>query len=205
MFTGIISNTAEFSKLTSSLLIKCKKLSAHPGNSISVNGVCLTVKTIKNGIICFDLSEETIKKTSFKHLKTGDILNIESAVKLSDSLGGHIVTGHVDCTGQIAEIRKLRQSREIIITIPSKFKKRVVEKGSIAVDGISLTIAKVIKNGAMISLIPYTLEKTNIGLKKKGDIVNIEFDILYKYAKQKSSTANDNISIDLLVKSGFIA
>ena len=191
MFTGIIEDKGkvlrvEFrgqaKRLTIGLPVHLTELQL--GDSINVNGVCLTVVERSGQGVTLDLSEETIKKTALGELKGEDPVNLERALKLTDRLGGHIVTGHIDGVGVILEKKKERDFVNLKIRIPKNILKYVVSKGSIAIDGISLTVNELIGEDVQITLIPYTLEKTNLMEKKTGDRVNVEADILGKYVEK---------------------
>lgn len=186
MFTGLIE---EVGIVVSSLKKKdntriCIKTSLNSkiGDSVAVNGACLTVVDIKENIMCFDVSEETISRTNLKYLKHGDLINLERSMIAGVSrLDGHIVLGHVDFVSNIKSIRQLGQHRELDIYIPSSYMLMVVPKGSIAIDGISLTINYVFDDFIRINIIPHTWENTNLKSKKIGDYVNVETDIIGKY------------------------
>ncbi|MFH0877150.1 MAG: riboflavin synthase [Candidatus Omnitrophota bacterium] len=150
------------------------------GDSISVNGVCLTVVRIQDKILSFDVMPQTVQTTTLKSLKHGDRVNIEPALKVGDRLGGHFVTGHVDCVGVIRSKRLTRGNTEVHIGVPSKFLKYLIPKGSVAVDGISLTISDVKRGGFSVGVIPHTLKATTLGFKTSSAPVNIEFDFLVK-------------------------
>jgi riboflavin synthase len=151
------------------------------GDSISVSGACLTAVKIYERSIEFDLSEETMRRTYFYKLKKGDPVNLERAVSASGRFDGHFVTGHIDCVGVIRLLEKNNFSPHLKVEIPSEFLKFCAEKGSIAVDGISLTVAEVDETGFSVALIPYTIEHTNLKYRKPGDPVNVEVDILSRY------------------------
>ncbi|MGD1838220.1 MAG: riboflavin synthase [Nitrososphaeraceae archaeon] len=153
------------------------------GQSLSINGTCLTITKLQNNIVEFELIGETIKKTCLYNIKPGDKLNIERSMSMSGRFDGHIVQGHVDCVGVIMKKNNLAHETQILIKIPKQFMELVVSKGSISIDGISLTIVSIKNNSILISLIPHTLKNTTLGIKSKGDMVNIEFDILGKYIK----------------------
>ncbi|MGD1834643.1 MAG: riboflavin synthase [Nitrososphaeraceae archaeon] len=153
------------------------------GQSLSINGTCLTITKLQNNIVEFELIGETIKKTCLYNIKPGDKLNIERSMSMSGRFDGHIVQGHVDCVGAIMKKNNLAHETQILIKIPKQFMELVVSKGSISIDGISLTIVSIKNNSILISLIPHTLKNTTLGIKSKGDMVNIEFDILGKYIK----------------------
>ncbi len=206
MFSGIIQGTAEVKKIEKlgegrRFFIDIKKYSKElrSSYSICISGCCLTVTNISKGVASFDILPETLKKTYFKNLKAGDKVNIERSLKLGDEVGGHFVSGHVDCVGKILKKRSFLGSRrskasskinkkinmkdfsEMEIEFPKEFSHLLIDKGSVAIDGISLTVVKANKNSFSIALIPETLKLTTLGFKKKGDIVNLEFDQMAKY------------------------
>lgn len=150
------------------------------GDSIAVDGVCLTVAEKKDGIV-LDVAPETLKRSTLKYIRTGDAVNLELPLTPQSPLGGHIVQGHVDCVGKIVSKRKEGDGERITIELPAEYSKFVVEKGSIAIDGMSLTVAKKLRNRIEIAIIPHTLKNTNISLKRAGSYVNIEIDIIARY------------------------
>jgi riboflavin synthase len=154
------------------------------GDSISINGACLTVSEKREQIVKFDLSEETLKKSTLGELKEGSFVNLERALRLSDRLGGHFVTGHLDGIGTIIERKKDREFVQMKVKVPDHIVKYVVPKGSIAIDGISLTVNECRGNEISLMLIPYTLEKTTLMEKRAGDSVNLEADLLSKYVER---------------------
>lgn len=166
MFTGIITSLGKVKSRIGNKLCIASKIDIKLGDSISVNGVCLTVAKKEPDNFTVDLLDETIKKTNLGKLRIGETVNLELALKVGDRIGGHIVTGHVDCTGRV--IRRYRNILEIESPI-----RGLLPKGSIAVNGVSLTIVKVVRNRFTVHLIPYTLQHTNLGQSR---IVNIETD-----------------------------
>lgn len=188
MFTGLITEVGKIKKIIKrgdglQIRIEAQKSSKELklGDSIAINGVCQTA--IKVGSNYFEIQsvEETLKKTTIGLFKEGEEVNIELAMKVADRFGGHIVQGHVDCVGTVKEIKKLTTSWLFKFRIPDEFIPMVTKIGSIALDGISLTIADVNKNIVITSIIPYTMENTILKNKKVNSYVNIEFDILGKY------------------------
>lgn len=151
------------------------------GQSVALNGVCLTVTGISNSKCNFEMIEETTKKTDLGNLKEGGVINIERSLKVGDRMEGHFVLGHVDGVGIIKKIERKPKEIKIWFEIPKNLAKFVVQKGSIAIDGISLTVVDVQKNLASVCLIPHTVDVTNFHTRKIGDKVNIETDILGKY------------------------
>ncbi|MGI0082240.1 MAG: riboflavin synthase [Nitrosopumilaceae archaeon] len=192
MFTGIVEGLGaikKFDKKTTNLsaarmqvdLGKLAK-SLKVGHSVAINGVCLTVTKISKNQAEFEMIDETMKRTDLGTLEHGDKVNIERSLKVGERMEGHFVLGHVDGTGKIIKIEKTPKEIKIWIEIPKKLARHVVRKGSIAIDGISLTLVDVIKNKISVCIIPHTMKITNLGSKKIGDKVNIETDILGKYA-----------------------
>jgi riboflavin synthase len=177
------------------------------GDSININGVCLTVVQKKEQAIELDLSQETLQKTILGELREGDPVNLERALRLTDRLGGHIVTGHIDGIGVIVEKRKERDFLQFRIRIPEPLSRYVVQKGSVAIDGISLTVNEYQGGEIQITLIPYTIDKTTLVDKKMGDRVNVEADILGKYVEKLLSQGNkkfENLDLGFLKEHGFI-
>ncbi|EKE15809.1 MAG: riboflavin synthase subunit alpha [uncultured bacterium] len=187
MFTGIIAKLSEIKKTSyksGSLFVEIKKPAGWKigeGESISVNGVCSTARKINSDIFEVEYMPETIKKTTVGGFKKGILVNLEKSLKMNDLLDGHIVQGHIDARGKIREIRKIKESKVIKIQTPSKFMIYIVPKGSISIDGISLTVVDVGINWFSVSLVSYTLENTNMHKLNVDDEVNIETDILAKY------------------------
>ncbi|MFB3047923.1 MAG: riboflavin synthase [Nitrosopumilaceae archaeon] len=191
MFTGIIEGIGKVIKINKnttnrSALQLMVDLGKHSkglkiGQSVALNGVCLSVTKISKNKCSFELIDETIKKTDLGNLKIGGIVNIERSLKVGDRMEGHFVLGHVDGVGIIKKIEKKPKEIKLWFEIPKKLSKYVVKKGSIALDGISLTVVDVKKNNASVCLIPHTMNVTNFNSKKISDKINIETDILGKY------------------------
>ena len=212
MFTGIIEEVGKivnFLKRSDSLLLEIEApetvKNCNLGDSICVNGVCLTVTKLTKNSFFADVSPETYRKTNLKFFKTGSLVNLEKSLTLSKPLGGHIVTGHIDDVGKIVEINKLRDFYEIIVEFSENLRKYIVEKGSIAINGISLTVNRVYDNKISLMIIPHTMNDTNLRNVNIGDLVNIEVDIIGKYVENMLKYTNDKneISIDFLRKHGF--
>ena len=191
MFNGIIYNTGTITKISkrskginlfiqSNIKLKKKDL----GKSICCDGVCLTLMTINKSTCEFFLSNETIKRSKFKKSKIGDKINLELPMKYGQEISGHICQGHVDTTGRLFKISKKDKALIYEIKINKYFKRLLVEKASILINGVSLTISKIKSNSFELWLIPHTLKLTNLSNIKSGDIVNIEIDILSKYVKK---------------------
>ena len=159
------------------------------GDSVCINGACLTATKLSKGEAEFEMVAETIKRTNLGRIKPGDEVNIERSMKVGDRLEGHFVLGHVDGTGVIEEIQKMPSETKVWIRLNRELSKSLVSKGSIAVDGVSLTLVDVESDRVSVSLIPHTLGATTLGLRKRDDIVNIETDILGKYVVSNLSTS----------------
>lgn len=187
MFTGIIKKVSvveNISQKNESLFVSIKKPKGWKiwlGQSIAINGVCSTVKTIGKESFVVEYMPETIAKTTVENYAKGSLVNLESSMTLNDLLDGHIVQGHVDTRGRVIEVFKVKSSKVLKVKIPVKFMKFIADKGSVAIDGVSLTIASTGKDWLTVSLVSFTLENTNLGKIEKGDVVNIETDVLAKY------------------------
>ena len=190
MFNGIIFNKGNIKRILKrpkgvNIFINSNiKLSKKDiGISVACDGVCLTLITIKKNLMEFYLSNETIQRSKFKYLKLNDEINLELPLKYGQSISGHICQGHVDTVGKILDIKKIDRSYLFDFEISSKERKNLIEKASICINGISLTLSKITKNGFQIWIIPHTYKLTNLSKLKKGCLVNIEIDILSKYVK----------------------
>ena len=224
MFTGIIEGSGIIKQIDKknegavlSIETDINLLESKIGDSIAVNGACLTAVSLKKTLFKVDMAPETIERTTFKNASVGTKVNIERALRLSDRLDGHLVSGHIDGTGVIAS--KIKKSNAWIITIAvsTELAEQMIEKGSIAIDGISLTINKCSDKDFEISVIPHTAKMTTIEEKNTGDIVNIETDMLGKYVQKilnkslgtdngdnTNAKSNKGISLGLLAKKGFL-
>ncbi len=188
MFTGIVEIIGEIvaiGNIDGGLLFTIRAPGINNdlnlGDSISINGVCLTVVATGEQTFSVEAVGETLEKTNLLHLKTGDSVNLEQAMPADGRFGGHIVQGHVNATGEITEWRPRGENWYLEIAIPEHLKKYIILEGSIAIDGISLTVAKLHENFIGINIIPHTSKATNLQMKKKGDLVNIEVDVIAKY------------------------
>ncbi len=188
MFTGIVEKTTAVVRLTASGAERTLTIvnpfggEARCGDSIAVDGVCLTVAERSAKHLSFFVSAETVKKTRAAAYRAGQTVNLERALILGGRLDGHLVTGHVDTVGRIATVRKIGDGVEVAIHVPPQFKPLLVEQGSLAVNGVSLTIARLEGDRVMVSLVPETLRRTAFGTALSvGDTVNLEFDIIGKY------------------------
>jgi riboflavin synthase len=174
------------------------------GDSICVNGVCLTVVDLGTADFSADVASETIKVTNLGELKVGQKVNLERALRLSARIGGHLVTGHVDAIGRIKEKRQEGNSWRVFIETPEQALRYIIKKGSVAVDGISLTVADLDSTGFSIAMIPHTAKLTTLGSKAPGESVNLETDIIGKYVERLlSGRMEEGVNLELLKKAGF--
>jgi riboflavin synthase len=207
MFTGIIEEIGQVVSLNKSCLtIKARKVvkGIEPGASIAVNGVCLTATGFDDASFTVDIMEETLKRTNLGSLKSGCRVNLENALTLTKGLGGHLVQGHIDTTGQIKAIEHLNESMIITISADSNMMNYIVEKGFVAVNGASLTVVNRNNTSFTVSIVGFTRENTTLGEVKVGDIVNLEADIIAKYVEQFIATKKTDISMDFLQEHGFL-
>lgn len=204
MFTGIIEEIGiikEFSKSgkTALVTVECKKIleDVKIGDSIAIDGVCQTVVKFDKDTFSVQVSAETLDVTTFSRLKSGSKVNLERALTINTRLGGHIVSGHVDGLGKIKNNRAVgSEFYDIKVEVEKDLAKYIVKKGSITINGISLTVADIISNEVSIAVIPQTFEHTNLKSLKSGDYVNIEVDILAKYVEKLLSTGNNGNNIN---------
>ncbi|MCX7989140.1 MAG: riboflavin synthase [Aquificaceae bacterium] len=182
MFTGLVEALGRVENLRGGRLVVSSGLQeVKLGDSVAVNGVCLTVVKLEGGLLEFDLSEETLQRSNLRFLKPGDLLNLERALKVSDRLGGHLLQGHVDFTAPIAQLSQRGGHWSLTVKILGGYEPYFVEKGSVGIDGISLTINRVEGQLLHINIIPHTYQNTNLKVRKPGDMVNVEVDIIGKY------------------------
>lgn len=211
MFTGIIEEIGvikEFSKSGSSALIvvECKKIleDVKLGDSIAINGVCQTVVRFDKTFFAVQVSSETLFVTNLANLKAGDKVNLERALTLSARLGGHLVSGHVDGLAKVKNIQKLSEFYNLKFEVDKDLSKYIVKKGSVTINGISLTVANIVQNEFEVAIIPHTFDNTTLKCLKIGDFVNIEVDILAKYVEKFLSTGNNSsIDMNFLKENGF--
>ena len=207
MFTGIIE---EIGKVISaphrSLVIAAEEVikGIELGGSITVNGACLTVTNFDATSFSVDITPETLKRTNLGLLSAGDRVNLERPLALGGELGGHLVQGHVDATGRVASITWDGETMLIRFEAPPEVMRYVVEKGFIAVDGVSLTVVTRNASSFQVSVVDYTRRHTNLGSRKAGNLVNIEVDIMAKYVEQFSQARGTGITIDFLQEHGFL-
>lgn len=210
MFTGIIEEVGKIKNIQGGtnykLTIGASKIleDIHLGDSIAVNGICLTVISWDNGSFTVDVMRETLERTSLHRLRAGSFVNLERALAANGRFGGHIVSGHIDGTGEIINIRRDANAVWYKIKTSEKIMEFIIEKGSIAIDGISLTVAKVDRSAFYVSVIPHTLENTILLRKKTRDIVNLENDIVGKYIKSfTDKNSNSTLCESFLKNNGF--
>ena len=194
MFSGIIENKGivkEFKKLSDYRLVLDTDLNfrdIRKGSSVCCNGVCLTVtskkKFLKKTKLSFDVSKETVNCTNFKQIKIGDLINIEKSLRVGDEISGHFVFGHVDETAALVSSKRIGGSYELKFKISKKLRKFIAKRGSISINGISLTVNNIKKSEISLNIIPYTWSKTNLHQLKAGDRINLEVDMLARYVTQ---------------------
>jgi riboflavin synthase len=206
MFTGIIEEVGKvISVQPGCLVVVANRVleRMESGSSIAVNGVCLTVTGFDARSFSVDIMSETLKRSNLGLLKSGDKVNLESPLPLGGPLGGHLVQGHVDDTGKVVAMRRVGDAILIRFEAPPDVMYYIVEKGFIAVDGISLTVVAKDENSFQVSIVDYTRQHTNIGGRRVGDMVNLEVDIMAKYVAQFTQPRREGITIDFLKEHGF--
>ena len=207
MFTGIIEEIGRFKSFDGSRIeIACEKILSDIkiGDSISTNGICLTVVDFDENFFAADVMPETFRKTSLDELKSGGLVNLERALKLGDRFGGHIVSGHIDGVGKILSIRLEGNALLIEISAENHLLRQIAAKGSVALDGISLTVVNAGAENFSVSMIPHTREVTNFKFKRVGSLVNIETDVLAKYVDRLLNfKAAPALTREFLVANGF--
>lgn len=212
MFTGIVEEVGKVKSISNGVLqIEANKVleDVHTGDSIAVNGICLTVTSFTAHSFQADVMPETIRRTSLNELKLGSPVNLERAMAVGSRFGGHIVSGHIDGTGRIVSLKEEKNALLMKIAADSSLLRYIVEKGSVALDGISLTVAAVTDRDFTVSLIPHTRQVTNLSAKGEGSIINIENDVVGKYVEKllKPAEAEDkssgSVTMELLLSNGF--
>jgi len=213
MFTGIVEEVGRITRIEQrgenrriTISAKNAPQELRTGNSVSVSGVCLTALDIKPGAFCADLAPETWIRTSFSRIHEGALVNLELPMKADGRFGGHIVQGHVDGVGKLTAFDRIADSENwwLDIALPEDVEKYTVYKGSISIEGISLTVAKLEKNRCTIAIIPHTVEMTNLHSLKPGDPVNLEADLIAKYVeKMMKGEAESSLTVEELVQQGF--
>lgn len=213
MFTGIVEEIGIIQGVTkkshgADIVVKCQKVLKDTiiGDSIAINGCCQTVVTLDENSFTANVSDETLQITTLKDFKFGDKVNLERALTPTSRMGGHIVQGHVDCKGKFLRSEKLADFYNLTFELQQNESKYVVHKGSIAINGVSLTVAEINDNIFKIAVIPHTYENTTLHLLKNGDAVNIETDILGKYVEKFLSAGNNSSKLNenFLKENGFL-
>ncbi len=212
IFTGIIEELGKVNRIdrgsnSFQIQIIAEKVitDLNIGDSIAVNGVCLTVVQYDKNKFLADVMPETMNKTTLKYLKIGEMVNLERALRLGDRLGGHLVQGHVDAIAVVVQKESLDIATIFRFKAPETVLKYTVAKGSIAIDGISLTVIDVFSDGFTVSLIPHTAHLTTLGFKKAGDMVNLESDIIGRYVERLLTAGGDRTDNDSSLSMGFLA
>jgi riboflavin synthase len=214
MFTGIVEEVGKVTKIEQrdenrriSIAADKTPKELGTGDSVSVSGVCLTALDIKHGSFCADLAPETWIRTSFSRMHEGALVNLELPMKADGRFGGHVVQGHVDGVGKLISFDRIGDSENwwLTIELPDEVEKYTVYKGSISIEGISLTVAKLKKSHCAIAIIPHTVEMTNLHSLKPGDPVNLEADMIAKYVEKmmKGESSQNSLTIEDLVEQGF--
>ncbi|MEE8149807.1 MAG: riboflavin synthase [candidate division Zixibacteria bacterium] len=211
MFTGLIETTGTIKKITNrdnylvfDIVAKFDDDKHKIGDSVACDGICLTIVSFDRQKFTVEVSQETLDKTIAANYKVGSKLNLERPLKIGNRLGGHFVSGHIDEAGLITDVKVIGASVELSLTFDKKFEQLVIEKGSITINGVSLTVNSVIENRLTVNLIPHTLESTNLQNLKAKDKVNLEFDIIGKYAvKAQESNSSDKQALAKLSEGGW--
>lgn len=210
MFTGIIEEKGKIEAVkhgakSCELLISANKIfdDLKIGDSVAVNGICLTATDVKPPLFTADVMAETIRRTSIGEIPKGGYVNLERAMQLNGRFGGHIVSGHIDGTGTVISMKREDNAVWVTIRADSKILKYIIEKGSVALDGISLTVANVENDRFSVSVIPHTAQETTLLDKKSGDKINIECDVVGKYIERFTHNKNEGITVEMLSKYGF--
>lgn len=213
MFTGLIEDTGRVVGLerrgrAALLRVRCslplEEIAI--GDSVAVNGACLTVTRKSDGVLTFDVSPESLSATTLGNLINGSMVNLERALRLGDRMGGHIVTGHVDCVGRLARMGETSQHSLLEFTLPAESSRYLVAKGSVTINGISLTVNTVSRDGFSVNIIPHTLSQTTLHTLKPGDQVNIETDIIGKYVERLTQPwkGGSGLTMSSLAENGFL-
>ena len=213
MFTGIIEEIGKISNVTNThkggeLIISAHKImnGMKTGDSVAVNGTCLTVIHHDEKEFIVELSPETLERTIFRKIKVGEIVNLERPMQINDRIGGHLVSGHVDGVGRVVDYKQEGNSLIIEFSVPIEFSKYLIPKGSVAVDGISLTVVNIRGNQFTVAVIPHTFQGTALRERKIGDLVNLEFDLIAKYIERFSlfHPRSQDINLDFLQSHGYM-
>lgn len=199
MFTGIVEGRIEVLDLierdsdNKRIIFKSELENLKIGDSIAINGVCLTISSLDNDVFAMDILSETLEITNLKLVKPGDKLNYERALKVGDELGGHIVQGHVDGNLRLISLTEMGEDYRLTLELPEEFKSLVILKGSIALDGMSLTVAKIFNKRIVVFITPTTYAMTNLASKNYNDRINVEFDLVGKYINRSLSLNKNKV------------
>lgn len=214
MFTGIIEHLGKIENTQRKpdsmvLYVNISDLTkdVKEGDSIAINGICLTATTINGSVVTFDVLTETLSRTSLKGIKSGDRVNIERALRVGDRLGGHFVSGHIDGTGIVERKTTVPGQTTMWFKVSNELAGMMIKKGSIAIDGISLTLVDVTNNKFSVALIPFTLTETTLGFKDVGDTVNLELDMIGKWVQKIVTTEyspSTGLTKEKLINEGFM-
>jgi len=207
MFTGIVEEIGVVKETSRDRLAfeACKVLEGTKvGDSIAINGVCLTVVSLENHGFSVNVMPETLRCTNLGRLHYSDRVNLERAMVMGGRLGGHLVLGHVDDIGEIMDVSNEETARITRISVPARLMTYIVDKGYVAVDGVSLTVANLDDFSFVVSLVTYTMENTTLGRKRPGDIVNLEADVIAKYVENLKERRGQGLSFEFLREYGFV-
>jgi len=210
MFTGIVAGMGRVDSFATTpvgaaLSVASGLLSSvNTGDSVAVNGVCLTVVKKGGNFAAFDVIRQTLGSTNLKSVKIGDPVNLELPLKAGDNISGHFVTGHIDCVGKIKDIAKRVAAISLEVEVGAGYRALLVDKGSVALDGISLTVAGIKDSAFRVNIIPHTFDGTTLGSRRSGDGVNVEFDILGKYLLRPRAAKGAGVTEEFLKEKGFI-
>ncbi len=207
MFTGIIEEIGIVKEASrDGLVVEARKVleGTKEGDSMAVNGICLTVVSLENDGFAVNVMPETLRRSNLGRLRYGDQVNLERALLLGERVGGHLVLGHVDDTGEVLDVSSEESARIMRVSAASELVPYMVNKGFIAVDGASLTIVEVGDSSFVVSLVAYTMENTTLGKKRPGDVVNLEADVIAKYVKNLEKRKGQGLSMEFLREYGFV-
>ena len=210
MFTGLIQTVGTLKQITPRGNYRVLNIQSslagedlEIGESISCDGACLTVTTFNKSSFEVEASQESVAKTVVSDYRCGSLINLERALQVGQRMGGHMVSGHIDDTGQVDYLKQIGQSWELAVSFDVKFDNFVIDKGSIAINGVSLTINEIKSGWLAVNIIPHTISETTLGRLKKGERVNLEFDLIGKYISKMIHSENNSLTIEKLRESGW--
>lgn len=212
MFTGIVEATGSISQITPvsgdlQIVVQSNSLDFSDvklGDSIATNGVCLTVVELLDSAFKADVSKETLAYTQFPYYRVGQLVNLEKAMLPTTRFGGHIVSGHVDTVAEVTSVRPNGRAIDVWLSLNSTISKYIVKKGSVTIDGISLTVNEVVSDQFKLTIVPHTQLETTVNQLSIGSKVNLEVDVMARYLERLINKSNEGVSLDLLSRSGFI-